>query len=299
MPAESGFERLITRNSRLLQTYAVARDYSGSGRPLLLVGEAGTGRRLLARALSEENGGTGPVLEREAPDVNRQSLQSVPPEATLHIRNVARLPRDTQEHLVTALRDASDTTVPRLVFSSLPDLPVRISSGDFLPELYYLLSACEVHLPPLREREGDLPVLIEYFCRRTTETLGMPRLRVDAGFLNYLGQYPFPGNVAELEMVMHKAVFWTQDQRLSEEAARATLENHALSTVASQIMNSRHTPLTQLIFPSQLPTVAAARKQLIMEALRRSEGNQSQAARVLGLTPPAINKFLNRLENEA
>lgn len=213
----------------------------------------------------------------------------------LHVRNAADLPRVTQEELLLALTH-SHASLPPLVFSSLADLPLRISSGELLADLYYRLAACEVRLPPLRERDGDLPVLIEYFSRRITEALEKPRLRTDVGFLDRLGEYPFPGNVAELETIMHKAVFWARDDRLSEDTARATLENHAITTIAMQLVDRRHAPLTQLLFPSRLPTIAAAKKQLIMEALRRTEGNQSQAARVLGLTPPAINKFLNRLE---
>lgn len=301
MPEETGFQRLISANARLLKVYSVSREFAATGRPLLLVGEAGTGRRALAQALSEHAGSPAPLYVRDDPGLSLDDLRQYPSDAFVLVRNTSELSLETQKDLAAVLTGDSPVAagLPHLVFSASPDLPLKISSGRFLPELYYSLSACEARLPPLRERDGDMPVLIEYFVRGITEALARPRVRTSVGFLDVMSAYPFPGNVSELKMLMHKAVFWAQDDRLSEGEARTTLENHAINRIATQIVEGRQEPLRQILFPAQLPTAADAKRQLILEALRRADGNQSQAARALGLTPPAINKFLIRHENQS
>ena len=293
-----GLGRLVSKSEILKRAHAVAREYADTGRPILAVGEIGTGKRFLARALHEEQGGSGPFIDTRAQDLTMDVLHSSPSNSMLFIQEVSDLDRETQVALVAAYQEDDFSALPRLFFSSLPNLPVRITSGDCLPELYFQLAACEITLPPLRSRKGDLPLLIDYFARSVTEELGRPKPRIDVTFIDLLAEYPFPGNLQELRMVVRKAVHWAQGDRLTADVARETLNNHTINSIADKLVEGRAVPLSRILFPASLPTVAEAKKQLILEALRRADGNQSQAARVLGLTPPAISKFLTRLDQQ-
>lgn len=289
--------QLISNSRRIKRSCAIARDYAQTGRPVLITGEAGTGRRHLARAIHATLKTGTPLAETDAADLSPTRLIELSAESVLFVRNLPFLPVETQKELAARLHGRDERVLPHLVFSALPDLPTRISSGMFLSELYYVLAACEIHLPALRERVEDIPVLVEHFVRMAADELQQPRVRVDVSFIDRLVAYPFPGNVCELKTLVYKAIQWATEDRLTEEVAAETLDNHSITAIADQLVRGRTHALSQILFPAHLPSIAETKRQLIMEALRRTGGNQSKAARILGLTPPAINKFLTRMEN--
>lgn len=97
-------------------------------------------------------------------------------------------------------------------------------------------------------------------------------------------------------MLVYKAVYRTEAERLSVDVARETMNNHSVEPVAKRLLKHDLQMQSRILFPSRLPSIHEAKKQLIMEALRRSGGNQSAAARTLGLTAPAISKFLSQTD---
>lgn len=305
MGAHEGVTRIISNDPRFLRSCAVARAIFHSGRPLLVLGESGTGKRLLSRTLhtdrnSSDRNGAGRYYSWNARDVEIEDLFTLDPAASVHLRELPSLSTAGQSALLNRLTETLSVTPdpipgPRIVFDATPELAAEIESGRFDRELYILLSGGEIRLSPLRERDRDIPPLVEYFVQVFATEENRPRPRVDVSFLDRLAAYRFPGNVAELRMLVRKALHWSQGERLTGAVAEETLHNHVITPIADRLLDHHRSSLSQIRFPLQLPTAAEARKQLVLEALRRSGGNQSEAARTLGLTPPAINKFISNL----
>lgn len=306
-----GFQRIVSKTHQILRISSIVRDCVSAGYPALLVGETGTGKRLISVIVHEELQINGPYTSISARDLVMDEICAMPSDGTVYVGDVTELPGETQRALLerldgsvpevsarttAAAGTAGDNTLPALVFGCGPELAHKVCTGAFLPELYFALSRGECHIPPLRERPGDIPLLIKAFAEGAARELRRPTPRIDVAFIDRFTEYSFPGNVAELKMLVYKAVYRTEAERLSVDVARETMNNHSVEPVAKRLLKHDLQMQSRILFPSRLPSIHEAKKQLIMEALRRSGGNQSAAARTLGLTAPAISKFLSQTD---
>ncbi len=178
----------------------------------------------------------------------------------------------------------------RVVVSTNRDLERAQAQGIFRRDLYYRLRTHHVHLPPLRERPGDIPLLLEHFLAEAAHELDKRKPTVPPELSVLLSNYDFPGNVRELRAMVYDAVSVHQSRKLSMDIFRRAMGEFTGS--GEDFTGGRSAG--QLVFPEILPTLDQAVSQLINEALARTGGNQTIAAGLLGISRPALNKRLSR-----
>jgi len=168
----------------------------------------------------------------------------------------------------------------------------------FRKDLYYRLQTHHIHLPPLRERKEDIPLLIEHFLAKAAATLGKKKPTPPRELLTLLGTYHFPGNIRELESMIFDAVSRHSSGVLSMASfkEKITPEQSAHQTMQTEEAEPVQMEDKRLLFSEPLPTLKETEAILISEALRRANGNQTIAAQLLGLSRRALNNRLRRVD---
>lgn len=216
---------------------------------------------------------------------------------TLFLDELVELPVTTQAKLLRVLQDGLVEPIGekgphqvdvRVVAATNRDIGKAIKQGALREDLYYRLNVGEVALPPLRQRRSDVPKLALHVLDRVNATMRTPR-RLSQEALARLQSHPWPGNVRDLENVIERSV------RLSR---HEVLEADDL-LISEPVTHAD--PLDALPEPepgfSLEGYLGSARKQLILRALEIADGNQSEAARLLGISPQAVSKFLRTVDN--
>jgi two-component system, NtrC family, response regulator AtoC len=262
---------------------------------ILLVGEAGTGKSRLARAVHEHGkvaGGSLIVLELAALPSAREeaSARTAEPFAsaceqawggTLLIEDVAELSLDSQTQLLAALHGARastdhDAVAPRLVTTTRRELETEVLAGRFLRELYFQLAVAVVHLPPLRERSADMPLLV----RELLDELGRPELSASSATIDSLRDADRPGNVRDLRDALAQACCALE---------RGVLEPHHFPTLRSLSDAERLMRLPLAGLP-----LAPLEHAAIVQTLALCRGNKVRAARVLRIAVSTLYEKLKR-----
>jgi len=181
----------------------------------------------------------------------------------------------------------------RLIAATNKKLSEAVEKGDFRKDLYYRLRTHHVSLPPLRERPGDLPLLVHHFVEKAAQALGKPAPAVPRAVFQLLKTYRFPGNVRELEALVFDAVARHQGATLSLHSFKEATAG-ASPLPESQPQADGSGGALAALFPDPLPTLRETEEALVAEALRRADGNQGVAAGLLGISRQALNKRLSR-----
>jgi two-component system response regulator PilR (NtrC family) len=218
---------------------------------------------------------------------------------TLFLDELGDLPLPAQGKLLRVLQDGLvepiGQTKPhkvdvRIVAATNRDLRKLVRQGKFREDLFYRLNVGEVKLPPLRERRSDIPKLTLHILDRVNSSLRCPK-RLSSEALSRLQSHSWPGNVRDLENVIERSI------RLCR---RDVLDSDDL-LITEPVTYAD--PLDALPDPhegfSLDEFLSSARKQMILRALETANGNQSQAARMLGVTPQAVHKFLQQTKQKA
>jgi len=296
---------------------------AGTGAPILITGETGVGKELVARAIHDVSRPGAPFVALNAAglddhtfsdtlfghrrgaftgaDTPRNGLVREADSGTLFLDESGALPPASQVKLLRLLQeheyfplgsDIPQLSDARIVASSNRDLADLVRSGDFRPDLYYRFRTHEVRIPPLRERKEDLPVLLAHFLATSAERLGTKAPTPPDSLIPLLATYDFPGNVRELEAMVFDAVTNHRGGVLSMKIFLEAIEGgrpgapRPLSTASDAA-----TPFSEM---RVIPTLKESADLLVTEALRRSSGNQSLAARLLGITPSALNQRIKK-----
>ncbi len=315
--------KFITGDSALLEGFSFARRGFLRGMAVLLTGESGSGKRTMARELVAAVDSTD-LMEIVPSEAGEVSWEQIPDSGSVYFSQAERLTESQQWKLLGLIESTLPAAGPgasmgpesiaepvsitrndagissssrplRIIVGCDADLSLRIRDGGFLRRLYFVLSRCEVTIPALRQRRADIPLLTQYFLDLFAEREDTRAPRLDPGFFKPLERYLFPGNVRELEHLLEKALLLCDWSRLTEKVARKTLQHHQITPWAPHLIDSED-PMNRVLWPPILPSIGRAREQLLEEALSRFDGNQSRAARALGITPAAVNKYVNRQE---
>ncbi len=279
---------------RLVQTAAK------SDSSILISGETGTGKELIAKALHSESGRKGQflaincsaitagLLESElfghkkgaftGADREKQGLFSIANNGTLFLDEIADLPLELQPKLLRVLQEGeirkvgatrSEKINTRVVAAAGTDLQDAVEKGTFRRDLYYRLAVVDIHLPPLRERAEDIVVLANHFLQQLCQREGRPVLQLDDEARKNLTAYHWPGNVRELENYLEKALIFSPGD---------TLELPPLRT--------RQTAPGEFDPDEYSLKVASQRleKEYIHKALAKTCGNRTQAAELLEIS---------------
>jgi two-component system response regulator HydG len=178
------------------------------------------------------------------------------------------------------------TTDARLIAATNRDLDEEIRAGRFRSDLYYRLNVIAIHLPPLRRRRDDIPLLIEHFLARIAALRNEAVKRMHPTSLELLQEYQWPGNVRELENALERAVILTAGDQITPDV------------LPERVTQRKTEPLVSTRAPAN-PTLEAVERAYILWVLQSEGGNKSRAAEVLGIDPSTLYRKLARYGVEA
>jgi serine/threonine-protein kinase PknK len=279
--------------------------------PVLLLGESGSGKELVARAI-HQNGSRGraPFVSENCAAIpeallesalfghvrgaftgaqrSRSGLFEVADRGTLFLDEIGEMSLGMQTKLLRALQNGEVRPVGseavrhvdvRVIAATHRDLAALVASGRFREDLYYRLNVISVRVPPLRERFGDVSLLVQHFLKLHA---GGRKITVERPAMDALASFPWPGNVRQLENEVRRALVLSDDVIRLDQLSRDVAQASRPSRVGDEFdLRGR---------------VDALEADLVRAALRRTEGNQTRAAELLGLSRFGLQKMMKRLE---
>jgi two-component system nitrogen regulation response regulator GlnG len=316
------FNGMVTKHPSMMTLFRYMETIAATPWPVLITGETGTGKDLAAQVLHRLSQRTGPFVvvnvagldetvfsdtlfghlkgSYTGADTSRNGLVETAAQGTLFLDEIGDLAPASQIKLLRLLQDQTyfplGADMPRkanvrVMVATNCNLDEAQNSGRFRKDLYYRLVTHHVHLPPLRERRGDVPLLLNHFLEKAARELGRkkPAYPQELGML--LCTYSFPGNIRELESMVCDAVTRHPGRMLSMESFKRRIQQ--TSTDVSPEKPVRDETLV-CSFNERLPTLKECQAVLIAEAMKRSGNNQSLASTMLGITRTALNKRLRK-----
>ncbi len=301
-----GFENIVGHSKALLRVLEMASRVAQHDSTVLIRGETGTGKELLARAIHHNsrrrskpfvtiNCGAIPkeLLESELFGYTRGAFSGayaakagkieMADGGTLFLDEVGELPVDMQVKLLRLLQHGEVDKIGatgtafvdvRVIAATNRDLQAMIEDGTFREDLYYRLAVVPLVLPPLRERREDIPELVQHLFRKMKERHSLPALRLSSGVSSALARYGWPGNVRELENVIERMVVLAS----GDEVTTADLPEE-IGASKAPVSNPFVVDL-----PEQGVSLEAVERDLILRALEKFNWNQTQAARYLDIS---------------
>jgi len=318
------FREIISQNAAMKAIYKYVEAIAPTSLPVLVTGETGVGKELLARAIHRASGRVGNFVAVNVAGLDdalfsdtlfghrkgaytgatsdREGMIAKAASGTLFLDEIGDLATESQIKLLRLLQekeyhplgaDTGRTTNARFVFATNKNLEAESSSGSFRADLFYRLRSHRVHIPALRDRIDDLPFLVDHLLETAAREIGKKTPTPPEELYRQLSVYDFPGNIRELEGMIYDAVVRHESGVLSLDHIREMMigERPAVSDEKLQPVNEEDNLFSSL---PQLPELKTATEMLIEEAMRRANSNQTIAARLLGMTRTALNKRLNR-----
>ena len=300
-----GFESIIGRSKGLLATLDDAARVAQSDSTVLVQGETGTGKELLAKAIHFNsprrdhpiiviNCGAIPkdLLESElfghvkgaftGAVANKTGKVEMANHGTLFLDEIGEMPLELQVKALRVIqqREIEKVGAPipmkvdvRIIAATHRDLHAMVEDGTFREDLYYRLAVIPLTLPPLRERPDDIPELVALFFRKFKEQMNRPTLKLDASLMPYFAGYRWPGNVRELENVLERLVVLARGEEITVEDLPEFLrrEKPALEAI-------------ELDFPPRGISLEGVERELVYRALQKANWNQTKAAEYLDIS---------------
>jgi two-component system response regulator HydG len=310
--------RPIGRSRRFLDVLRTAETVAPTDSTLLVTGESGTGKEVLAKYVHEVSGRTdGPfvsincgalpesLLESElfghtkgsftGAHRDKQGLFEAAKGGTFFMDEVGEMSPATQVKLLRVLQErevipvGATEAVPvdvRIVAATNRDLEEEIRRGGFRSDLYYRLNVITLHLPPLRDRNEDVPLLAAYFLERFAAGRGRTAPVLSQEAVDALAAYDWPGNVRELENALERAAVLTAEGEIQ------------VATLPTRITERAPQPLVAAALPPN-PTLEIVERAYIHWVLHSESGNKTRAAEVLGIDPSTLYRKLLRYGMES
>ncbi len=308
---DPAFRSMATRDEGMKGLFHYAKAIAESAEPVLITGETGTGKDLMARAIHALSGRKGEFVALNVAGLEEQLFNDVlfghakgaftsamqardgllqkAKGGTIFLDEIGDVELPLQSKLLRVIESGeyyaagSDKLLrsdARVVVATNRDVQELCRSGKMRRDLFYRLDVHHIHLPPLRERGNDVLLLAQLFADAVAESLKRPSVRLGDDAAEVLTGYAWPGNVRELKAVMTDAVSRAPSGEIS-----ADMLNHKLSS-GEKIRR------IEPAVPSRLPTLREATESLIQSALQQAGGNQRVAAQLLGISQPALSKRL-------
>lgn len=321
---EDAFSAIITKNKKMRSIFNYIEAITRSRKPVCITGETGVGKELFAKAVHNVSKVKGPFIAVNVAglddtmfsdtlfghkkgaytgaDRERKGLIVKASDGTLLLDEIGDLNELSQVKLLRLLEEGTYYTLgsdipeksnARVIATTNKDIGKETIGGKFRKDLYYRLSAHLIHIPPLRERIEDIPMLLGHFLSDASESLHKKTPSVPAELISMLSNYYYPGNIRELQAMVFDAVSQHGTGTLFIDSFRNHLKNNAeLSknelTVPLDISKSA------IEISGRFPTLQDVNDFLVSEAMKRSSGNQGVAASLLGITRQALNKRIIR-----
>lgn len=311
------FAGIVTRSRAMYAVFAYIEAVAASPQPLLVTGESGVGKENLVRAAHAVSGTGGPLVAVNVAGLDdavfadtlfghvrgaytgaeaaRKGMVEEAAGGTLFLDEIGDLSVASQVKLLRLLQEgeyfALGSDLPkrlraRVIVATHHDLAAHEAEGRFRRDLYFRLRTHHVHIPPLRERKEDIEPLLRHFLAEAAAAMRKPAPTFPPELTACLAAYHFPGNIRELRAMVFDAVSLHTGRMLSMKSFLAAMGR------TPQTCAPAAPPLNPFAPFEQLPTFAEAARFLVEEALSRSGGNQTLAARLLGISQPALSKRL-------
>jgi two-component system response regulator AtoC len=327
-PDERGRYRIIGESEPMLAIYQILEKVADTPATVLITGESGTGKELIARALHENssrrqrpfirvNCGAIPrdLMEAELFGYERGAFTGavtskpgrfeLAHDGTLFLDEISEIPVEMQVKLLRAIQEGEIDRVGgikpiavdvRLVAATNRDLKSEIASGRFREDLYYRLNVVPIHLPPLRERRTDIPLLAEHFLLKQAARLKRGTMKLSPEAMESMANYPWPGNIRELENVVERTVLLTDGDTIRPKDLPLELQRGGDRSDGGGgvgALDAGDDDDATENAPGGLKQQvreAAARleRELIVRALAQTGGNVTQAARLLKISRKSL-----------
>lgn len=311
---ETRFGELIGRSPAMREVYHIIDAVSQNKSNVLVSGENGTGKELVARTIHQR----GPWRDRPFLAVNCRALSETLLESqlfghrrgaftgavedhegvflaahggTLFLDEVTEIPLSLQVKFLRAIQEREVTplgsTRPvkfdvRLIAATNRDIEETVQRGSFRSDLFYRLNVVSIHLPPLRERQEDIPMLVEHFVLRFSRDYGVEPKAVARSAMQKLLDYHWPGNIRELQNVIERAFALSRAPAIEVEDLPAPIRNGAPP------------PWQSRDGEEGFPTLAEVERRAVVAALARAGGNKAEAARLLGIDRQRLYRKLEK-----
>jgi two-component system response regulator AtoC len=312
---ETGFEPIIGESKRIKKTVQLASKIALYDASVLITGESGTGKELIAKGIHKSsprgdklfyaiNCGSipGELLESElfgfvrgaftGADRDKKGILEIADGSTLFLDEVGELPLEMQVKLLRVLQEKEihpiGATIPkkidvRILAATSRVLEEEVASGNFREDLYYRLNVLNLHLPPLRERRDDIPLLCSYFLQKYNKKFGTSVHYPEGEIIKKMVSYHWPGNIRELENRIQRGVVFANGDSFE-------MEQFQLGFARDNYGKGITIP------PGELSLKKAQKileKKIIGRALAKTRGNKSKAAHLLEISYPSL---LNKIK---
>ena len=321
------FEGIVTQNSTMHAIFQYLEAVSRTHLPVLITGETGVGKEKIAQAIHTLSGRKGEFVTVNVAGLDdtlfsdtlfghrkgaftgaeehRRGLIEQAQGGTLFLDEIGDLSMESQVKLLRLLQEGKyyplGSDIPknsdaRIVVATNCNLDAMQQEGKFRKDLFYRLKSHHVHIPPLRERLEDIEPLVNHFLEKASKMLGKKKPAVPRELFTLLRTYRFPGNIRELEGIIFDAVSVHSGGILSLDVfkTRLGLEKDPIRAVPQTETGSRKSEYRGVIFLDPLPALKDVEDWLIEEALKRADGNQTIAAKLIGMSRKALNNRLIR-----
>jgi len=304
------FGNIVGKSPKMMQVFDTIKKISDYKASVLLIGESGTGKEMVAKCIhynsprSNEpfvavNCGAIPetLLESELFGHERGAFTDAKKEkrgsfemahlGTLFLDEIGEASLSAQVKLLRALQEGEVKRLGserplavdvRIIAATIRDLSKAVAEGKFREDLFYRLNVLPLHLPPLRERKEDIPLLVDHFICKYNERHRLNTEGISEDALARLLEYPWPGNVRELENAVERAMILVQGKRIGPDC------------LPSEVLGGR-APLKRELLGEEFSIKKASRvleEELIRKALRKTKGNRSQASKILEISHPSL-----------
>lgn len=322
-----GFENFVGNSAEMQKIYRRIMQVAPTNSTVLITGESGTGKELVAKAIHKRS------TRREQPFVavdctslaenlleselfghikgsftgavhSKSGLFKVADGGTLFLDEVANISLTTQAKLLRVLQEREVTPIGgtqpipiniRLVAATNRQLRELVANGTFREDLYFRLNIIPINLPPLRERTGDLHILIHHFMRRFAEEIGKDVRLISDEAIELLESYSFPGNIRELENLIERAIVLVEEDTVSIhnlELQHQSGENRQIHAVES--IPQRMDQLREQKRRLREKAVEPLERAFLVDALRRNDGNVTRAAEEVGMQRTNFHALLRK-----
>ena len=303
------FEGMLGTSSQMRPIFETIRKVATTDAPVLILGESGTGKEMVAKAIHQRSHNqAGPfvpincsaipetLLESElfghekgaftGAHVQRKGRIETAADGTLFLDEIGEIPLPLQVKLLRFLQEQTIERVggrqslqinTRVIAATNANLKKDMAAGTFREDLFYRLAVVQMTLPPLRDREGDIRLLAQFFLNRFAAQVNKPNLAFDQDAIRALNRYPWPGNVRELENCVRRAAIMAEGRRVT--AADLELNSSATEPGVVTLKDARE----------------AVERQMVQQALKKHGGKIAPAAAELGLSRPTIYELMEKL----
>ncbi|MDA3791093.1 MAG: sigma-54 dependent transcriptional regulator [Desulfobacula sp.] len=316
------FSEFNTQNRSMTGLFQYAESIAQSSHPVLITGETGVGKELLARAIHTLSCRKGPLITVNAAGIDdntfsdtlfghirgaftgadkvRKGMVEHAFGGSLFLDEIGDLKPDSQVKLLRLLQereyfplgaDLPQIADIKIIAATNRDLAELQESGQFRKDLYYRLCFHNLHIPPLRERLNDLPLLMSHFFEETAREFGKKTPTSPLGLINLLSNYHYPGNIRELKSMIYDAVASHHSKIMAMKRFEAHIKKRSpFGTTIPELFPAKQS----VWFPDSepIPTLEKATHLLVAEAMKRSGENQTMAARFLGISRQRLGRYL-------